>query len=261
MRPLSLSADKRMRIISSISKRKLIIEKEAGYFSLSGHGCIEVKDTSEFGAPVRLLLVNGVRESAAYLIPGLQYEPVFGYIRVLLDIFEHKNHLKTALLIGGAGFSLPKAFISRYGDKSMDVVENNPDMIDIAKKYFFLNRLIEEFELEKNKRMQIIIGDGCEYLENGDKEYDIIINDAFVGSIPDKGLMSKEGQKLINKRLTKGGIYVINVIASLIGKDSAPLMELGQTLSSVFGNVRIRQVSEDYPAELKQNVIVISEKG
>ena len=122
MRPLSLSADKRMRIISSISKRKLIIEKEAGYFSLSGHGCIEVKDTSEFGAPVRLLLVNGVRESAAYLIPGLQYEPVFGYIRVLLDIFEHKNHLKTALLIGGAGFSLPKAFISRYGDKSMDVV-------------------------------------------------------------------------------------------------------------------------------------------
>ena len=154
-----------MRIIPSLRHGKLIVEKENRYFSLSKYGRIEVKDVKENDVAVRVLFVNQTRESATYLIPGLQYMPVFEYIRRILEEIDKRLNIKKALIIGGAGFSFPKAYISRYGDKSIDVVENNPEMVDIARKYFFLDQLYEEFDLEQTGRMNIILDDGLEYLK------------------------------------------------------------------------------------------------
>ena len=38
-------------------------------------------------------------------------------------------------MIGGAGYSYPKYFISKYEDKNMDVVEIDGEITEIAKNY------------------------------------------------------------------------------------------------------------------------------
>lgn len=254
-----------MRIIPSLRDKKLIIEKDkknfSKYISFSRYGKIEVKDLKENDVAVRVLLVNQTRESACYLIPGLQYEPVFEYIRRIMEEIDKHPQIKKTLMIGGAGFSFPKAYISRYGDKALDVVENNPEMIDIARKYFFLDRLCDEFELDKNGRMRIFVDDGLHYLQNTAEQYDLIINDAFVGRVPDKGLSADEGTRLIHARLREGGLYIINVITALTGKDAMPGIMAQELLARVFGSARMQQVSNGYPEHLSQNVLVVAEKN
>ena len=101
-----------MRVISSVRDRKLIISHKNRYFSVSPYGKITVTDTVENGVNVRLLLVNGTRESATYLAQGLRNEPVFEYIRRILYMTEKMEYRDRVLLIGGAGFSLPKKYIA-----------------------------------------------------------------------------------------------------------------------------------------------------
>ena len=234
----------------------MFLRKKYCYQSRSSYGKIQVQDTVEAGVPVRLLLVNGTRESATYLIPGLTNQPVFEYIRTITRMTDEMENLNNVLLIGGAGFSLPKHFISRYTNMTMDVVENNPEMLDIARKYFFLEELYREFDLDNTKRLNIVLDDGFRYLETCNKTYDMIINDAFVGRVADRELSSDRGSRLIYERLRPGGTYFVNLITARTGVDSMNGIMAEAIISRVFGQAAMIPVYPDYSADYKQNVIV-----
>ena len=238
----------------------MFLRKKYCYQSRSAHGKIQVQDTVEAGVPVRLLLVNGTRESATYLIPGLLNQPVFEYIRTITRMTDDMEGFNRVLLIGGAGFSLPKHFISRYPDMSMDVVENNPEMIDIARKYFFLDELYREYDLDTNGRLKIILDDGYRYLESCGKTYDMIINDAFVGRVADRELSSDAGSRLVYDHLRPGGTYFVNLITARTGVDSMNGIMAEAIISRVFGKAAMIPVYPDYSADYKQNVIVRATK-
>jgi spermidine synthase len=85
----------------------------------------------------------------------------------------------------------------------MDVVEIDGMITEIARKYFFLDKLIEEFDLESNDRLRLINEDGRTYLNNNDTQYDAILNDAFSGDNPAKTLTTLENIKNIKKSLKK----------------------------------------------------------
>ena len=78
----------------------MFLRKKYCYQSRTPYGKIQVQDTVEAGVPVRLLLVDGTRESATYLIPGLHNEPVFEYIRAITRMADELEHRKSLLLIG-----------------------------------------------------------------------------------------------------------------------------------------------------------------
>ncbi|MBQ5944856.1 hypothetical protein IJL65_00125 [bacterium] len=85
----------------------------------------------------------------------------------------------------------------------MDVVEIDSKITEIARKYFYLDKLIKDFNLEKNQRLTLMNEDGRTYLNNNDKHYDAILNDAFSGDNPAKTLTTLENIKNIKKSLTK----------------------------------------------------------
>ena len=85
----------------------------------------------------------------------------------------------------------------------MDVVEIDSKITEIARKYFYLDKLIKDFNLEKNQRLTLMNEDGRTYLNNNDKHYDAILNDAFSGDNPAKTLTTLENIKNITKSLTK----------------------------------------------------------
>ena len=135
------------------------------------------------GDSVRLMNVDGGHMSATYLNPAKKYELPFLYTRAYDLAVKQAKAKPHALMIGGAGYSYPKYFISHFPDSKMDVVELDPDITELARKYFFLADLEKDFNIRENKRLQIFHGDGRVFLNNTNNKYDIIMNDAFTGEV------------------------------------------------------------------------------
>ena len=132
--------------------------------SCYGNNDLEVVEKTEEGEAIRLLLVNGARESATYIDKAHRNDLVFRYAIGFNDVFEINKNLKDCLLLGGAGFSYPKYFISRFPDKTLDVVEIDEVMVNIAFKYFYLDELYDEYDLYENERLKIYVMDGLKFL-------------------------------------------------------------------------------------------------
>ncbi|MBR5970832.1 MAG: fused MFS/spermidine synthase [Lachnospiraceae bacterium] len=250
-----------MRIRPSLSEKKIVVERKNRYFSLSRHGRLEVTDTVENGAEIRLLTVNGTRESATFLRPGLRNLPVFEYIRTIGEILRKNDFIKDTLLIGGAGFSLPKFYISFFPGKRMDVVENNPEMLEIAKRFFFLDELKDIDEHSGEARLCTYIDDGLHHVQTTERSYDLVINDAFVGRVADSNLSTEQGIRAIYERLRPGGLYLVNAITARAGQGSMPGVLAVERISRVFGKAEMIPVREDYPLHESQNVILYAKKG
>lgn len=193
------------------------------------------------GDSIRLMNVGGGYYSATYLNPEMKYELPFSYTRAYNHAVNCFNNTPNCLMIGGAGYSYPKYFISHFPDSKMDVVEIDPKITEIARKYFFLEDLEREFNTKVNKRLNIYHEDGRVFLTNTNSQYDIIMNDAFTGEIPIRQLATIEAAKTIKDRLNKGGVYATNIV--LMPKNVAFARCEYYTLSKVFNHVYVIPVS------------------
>ena len=158
---------------------------------------------------------------------------IYGHI----PMFESSREINSCLMIGGAGYSYPKHYISQFPDKNIDVVEIDDKVTELAKKYFYLDKLIEDYDLENTNRLNIITEDGRTYINKNTKKYDAILNDAFSGDTPAETLTTLEAVQYIYNSLNENGIYLTNVIANLNGKGVDFLKAEVLTLKQVFKNV------------------------
>ncbi|MCR4590964.1 MAG: fused MFS/spermidine synthase [Lachnospiraceae bacterium] len=220
------------------------------------YGKYVVRNGTYRGKEARLYEVDDVRESASFFDEE-KYELVFDYAKSFTLLFKEVPEMKNMLMLGGAGFQFPKYVISHYPDTAMDVVEINPLAVRLARKYFFLNDLEKEFRAESKGRLNIIVDDGMEYLKDTTKKYDIIINDAYHSNLPDKGLTSPEGTLLIKEHLAPGGVYGFNLITSLEGQDSMPLVMMSSIFSYHFENVKYVICSPDVKPDVVQNILFV----
>lgn len=188
---------------------------------------------------VRILNIDSGYESATYVDEDKCNELVFSYTKYYDLMFKANENIKNTLLIGGAGYSYPKYYISNYEDKNMDVVEIDGKITEIAKEYFYLDKLIKDYNLEENKRLNLITEDGRTYLNQNQKKYDAILNDAFSGDSPAKTLTTLEAVQNIKKSLNENGLYLTNIISSLEGKNNKFLNAELNTLKQVFKNVYV----------------------
>ena len=185
---------------------------------------------------IRVFDVDNGFESISY-IDDRKYTPYNGYIVEYSRVFDTKDNINDVLLLGGAGYSFPKGFISTRKSGTIDVVEIDEKITELARKYFFLDDLKKDFDLDKNNRLNIITDDGRMYLNNCKKKYDLIINDAFSGETPAKTLTTLEAVSKIKEALNNGGIYTTNILGSLEGKNSRFLMAEANTINKYFKHV------------------------
>ena len=215
------------------------------------YGKIEIYNLMKDGEKIRLLKIDKGNESATYVDNDKKYELIFEYTKHYDNMFKSSKEINNVLMIGGAGYSYPKYFISHYNNKNMDVVEIDGKVTQIAKEYFYLDKLIEEYNLENNNRFNIITQDGRVYLNSNEKKYDAILNDSFSGDTPAKTLTTFEAGKKIYNSLNENGIYLTNVISSIEGEDSMFLKSEVKTLKSIFKNVYV------IPCNLKDNYDIV----
>ena len=149
-------------------------------------------------------------------------------------------------------------YISHYEDKNMDVVEVDDRITEIAKEYFFLDDLYEDYDLYNNHRLNLITADGRSYLNSNTKKYDAILNDAFAGDTPAETLTTVEAVQRVKDSLNEGGVYLSNIISSLDGDNSKFLKAEVATLKTVFNNVYIVPCFFTDDLYTVQNIMVVA---
>src|SRR3977135_389153 len=102
--------------------------------------------------------------------PGDPDHLELAYARVALAGLALCEEPRRILVVGLGGGSLPLFLRKHYPAAGIDVAEIDPDVVDVAKKYF---------GFREDERMHAYIGDGRQFIENVRQGYDIIFLDAF----------------------------------------------------------------------------------
>ena len=206
----------------------------------------------EDGTPVRLLNVNGTFQSATYLSDELWSELVCEYHRTMADIISDHGHVRSVLIIGGGGYSLPKYLVTHTKRMRVTAVEIDPRITQVARERFFLDRAEELAD----GRLELVNEDGWKYLRECGRSFDVIVNDAFSGARPLGALGNAEGAALIREHLTERGMYLANVRSPLEGRKAAVLEQVKDAFGREFGNVEVVPERPGEPTVLANNVVV-----
>lgn len=231
-----------------------IASTENGISVDTEYGRIIIEDGEYAGEPVRFYKQSGAYSSATFLDPNRKNELVFSYLKKYDRMFDFLDVKKTAM-IGGAAYQYPKYFISTYPDKTMDVIEIDPVSTEIAKKYFYLDDLINDYGTE---RLGLYNEDGRVFMSNGEKKYDAILNDAFSGEVPVGILATVEAANTIKSRLSYGGVYMSNVLGAVEGARSKFLRAEVKTLQKVFRHVYVLPVHANINQKQFTNWMVVA---
>jgi spermidine synthase len=190
-------------------------------------------------------------QSAIYIDsdePALEYTRFFNLAR------HFKPGFRNAVVIGGAGYTLPRDLLRENPEVRLDVVEIDPRMTDIARKYF---------RLTDDPRMNIVHEDGRMFQNNAPTgSYDVVMLDAFGStfSVPFQ-LTTQESVRQSERILNADGVVIANLGSAFTGNGGLFLHAELATYRSVFPNVYLFKVNSSKSDDQVQNVILVASKS
>lgn len=192
------------------------------------------------GEPVRLLEVGGIVQSGTYL-DDRYTELVFEYLKRYDLMFQAQRPIHRVCVLGCGGYDYPEHLIANHPDVVVDAVEIDPAITAIAHQYFFLDRLIAEYDTEQTGRLNLICNDALAHLQSGTEQprYDAIVNDTFDAGEPPEHLTTAAFLHAVHDRLTDDGLYLTNIVSPLEGPDSAFLAHQLTLLEAEFPHVQV----------------------
>jgi spermidine synthase len=199
---------------------------------------------------VRTMYLNGHPQSAMYIDNRSGYVWNYTGYAHLPYLYRSPDSINRVLVIGGAGFSIPKRFLAEYPNVTVDVVEIDPAVVRAAKTYF---------NVSTSKRLNIHVGDGRQFLRTTNHTYDAIILDAYQKNNIPFHLTTVQFMRLVSERLDKRGVFVANVISSTTGPKSKFMRSVFKTIQQVFPSAEIYPTGTNPRAV--HNVMVVATKG
>jgi len=134
------------------------------------------------------------------------YKGNLPYINYFLIPYLMNKEIENILLIGLGSGKIVTQFEALFDNlKSIDVVDLEENIVNIAKNYFDFN---------PSQKFNFILQDGLTYLRNNKKKYDLIVVDVANNDGIDLRFLSEEYFASIKKSLKKNGIFVSNMCAS-----------------------------------------------
>lgn len=130
---------------------------------------------------------------------------VLTYTRSMMAFLLWHENPQSVLLIGLGGGSLAKYLLNYHPTCAIDVVEIQPDIVSLAHRYF---------NLPQDPRITIHITDGYSYLRDTQKEYDVILVDAFDKNGVCDSILHPAFFDACADRLANHGVVSINLWSS-----------------------------------------------
>ena len=149
----------------------------------------------------RELRFNRYTESSIRTEPP--YPTLCGYTNYFHLALLANPHIHRVLFIGAGGGVGPRAFHMHDPHLQIDVVDIDPKVLQIARKYFFLPDVPQIHTIAKDGRM---------YLRDTRATYDCIVLDTFTigGRIPFH-LVTKKFMTLCSRHMSADGVLVMNI--------------------------------------------------
>jgi spermidine synthase len=160
---------------------------------------------------------------------------------------------KKILIIGLGGGSIPKKLQKEFPSLEMDVVEIDPEVIQMAKSHF---------NVRDGKNLRLHAQDGRLFLTRSKTQYDIILIDAYYSDAMPFHLATREFFELAQRKLTPNGIVVANLISAVTGPSGKIVRAFVKTQRGIFPQTYIfaARRPDNVSVDTIQNVIVIATK-
>lgn len=113
------------------------------------------------------------------------------------------------LFVGLGAGSMPRYFNRHYPGVSVDVAEIDPDILDVAKRYF---------HYKETPEMKVHISDGRVFIKRARKKYDIVFLDAYQNDYIPFHLTTVEFLREVKSKLSRDGVVVSNITSPFRNK-------------------------------------------
>lgn len=210
------------------------------------YGKLQVVEYSNGSQRLRKMLIDGQPQGG---IDMNNQKSIFTYANFLTEIpyalSNSKEQSQRGLVIGlGAGI-VPNWFQGK--GIPIDIVEIDPEVIDVAKQYFFYKTSGKEYS-----------EDARYFLGSTKKQYDYILLDIYSGDLMPGHVVSVEAFSLIKDLLREDAIFAINWIGQL--EESFIFSSLYHTLDQAFDHVDIYP-NFDTKKEKYGNITIVAYQG
>ena len=197
---------------------------------------------------MRTLCFDDAQETRMSLDQPLQGH--FEYTEYFHMPWLWNTNISSALMIGLGGGSTQRAFEHYYPGVTIDTVEIDPSVVQVAHAYF---------NYQESDRQKIHVEDGRLFLRRSPGQYDLIILDAYVqgryGSSIPQHLATREFFELARSHLSTNGVLAYNVIGTLSSWHAGIVGALYRTLKAVFPQVYM------FPSQTSMNVVLVATKA
>ncbi|MDO8463964.1 MAG: fused MFS/spermidine synthase [Gallionella sp.] len=126
------------------------------------------------------------------------------YTREMMAALLLRDEPRKVLLIGLGAASLTKFLYRHYPLAHLTVVEIEPAVVAAARQFFKLP--------EDPKRINLVIGDGAEYMLSSSKKFDLILVDGFDEKARTGALETLPFYQACRSRLSNNGIMTVNLL-------------------------------------------------
>ncbi|OGY99719.1 MAG: hypothetical protein A2945_01830 [Candidatus Liptonbacteria bacterium RIFCSPLOWO2_01_FULL_52_25] len=213
---------------------------------------ITIYDGEYAGRPARFFQQDRNSSGAMFLDSEDPRDLAYEYSKyyALYKIFT--PNVRDAVIIGGGASSMLKAILVELPDASFDVVEIEPSLFELARKYF---------RVPDSPRIRTYAEDGRRFLRDTEKSYDMIFSDvaSSLFSIP-AHFATQEFFELAKSKLNEGGLFIVNMIGDLAREQPSLILSEIRTFQSIFPNSYFFGVES--PEEIKpQNIILVGHKS
>ncbi|UNC91381.1 spermidine synthase [Candidatus Contubernalis alkaliaceticus] len=230
---------------------RIVYKKESSYSYIQvidkkGYRYLVFKDPS---CPLHLQRPEDIYQSRMSLDDTLDTGVPYADYFHLAWIFNPQ--IKDIIMIGLGGAAVPKVFLKDYPEIFFRTVEIDPEVVNIAYKYFFLSQ---------DDRHKIIIGDGREYIKNTVDPADLVLLDAFYSRTIPHHLFTVEFFQEIKNKLNEEGLLAINFNGSLAGTNSFLFSSVLKSLRTIFQQIYVFASRKNSPNSM-QNIIIFACKN
>lgn len=197
---------------------KILYEKKSPYNTI-------VVTENDQGLRTLLFERGGVRQSVVKVGDPDYIE--FPYVRGMILGLAFFEKAQRVLIVGLGGGTIPGFLRKHHPDMTIDVVDIDPDVVAVAKKFF---------GFREDAAMRAHVADGRRFIEESREPYDVIFLDAFGAENIPYHLATQEFLTAVRRALSARGV----VVANIWSRDLNPLHDsMVRTYQEVFDELYV----------------------
>lgn len=221
---------------------KIVYESEGllGQILVADHPNYD-KQTGGVSSYSRILYFNRIGQSMLNLKTG----ETFNYVAKFDDIIKELKDKSNVLLLGLGGGTLANILINK--DYEVDACELDRRVLDVAKKYFFLDN-----------KVNTAIDDARHFIKSSTKQYDIIVFDVFKGEENPNHVFTVESLNETKEILKPGGVIIVNANGFFSSSAGIGTRSIYKTFIGTGFSVEVFPTSADTVEENRNLLMVAS---